>query len=503
MLVIIILIVALLLAVYLYEKYQENDSERESQMSPPHPYCDVNNPVQFYITQQNKYYNNFEKTRPYYKQEQVFIKTGVLHSLEYAVRVAESEYGMSKEDFLRGKQSVENIVNEKNKFFYLEVLHNRISEKEVIEGHSKFKDFLRDMNLSESYEECSEMYLKGQEEQTKALADVLYFKCRDAGITRITSTADKERIKLLVENEKLAIEENKIFDMFYLGKTNTESAEKVKQEQEKKERLDQQRFEERKKEKEQRNYMYLYGRDKIIQMCKDKAAEFRNQENELKKSIEDLNKSANNLYNMSKERESSWGLHGGIASAIAGPVAGAMAASEIQRNNAAKNARNAQLGTSIAMFTLDAERRIREQINSTVASAKTWEKRAEKAPNLLMQELPAEELLAHLCPQVHSLKVLETGSVEMSVKVLQGTTTDKLMIYDTVDAVIDGTFRAVIYHKDTKLGAAYFTFPYNGADKKTCLEGICCASNDDAYTANELKIHFEPYKLWAIEKLKI
>ena len=504
MLLIIIPIVALLLAVYLYEKYQENDSERESQMSPPHPYCDVNDPVQFYITQQNKYYNNFEKTRPYYKQEQVYIRTRYL-DLENAERVARVEDGISKAEFYRGKQSVENIVNEKHKFFYIEAERKGISTSDVIDGTNKFKDFLRDMNLTDTYEECSEMYLKGQEEQNNALASVLYSKCRDAGISRITSAADKESIKLLIENEKLKIEESKIFDMFYIGKTNIENAEKAKREQEKKKRIDIQRIKDCQKEKELQIYIDLYGREKTIQMCKDKAIEYRKQEAELRKSIEDLNKSANNLYNMSKERESSWGLHGGIASAIAGPVAGAMAASEIQRNNAAKNARNAQLGTSLAMFTLDAERRIREEIDSAVASAKTWEKRAAKAPNLLMQEFPAEKLLAHLDPQVYSLKVLETGSIEIEVKTLRS----ELLIFDTVNAVVDGTFLAVFYKKELqagkeeqKIGEAFFTLPYNGSNNGTILSSICCASNEKI-PEQRLTVRFKPHRLWAIEKLKI
>ena len=180
-----------------------------------------------------------------------------------------------------------------------------------------------------------------------------------------------------------------------------------------------------------------------------------------------------------------------------------MAASEIQRNNAAKRERNDQLASSIAQLHYMGDMNLREQIRNVAAHTKTWELRSEEAPNLLVKEFPAEELMKKLNPQIQTINVLETGSVEMSVKVLQGTTTDKLVIYDTVEAVIDGTFKAVIYHKDTKLGEAYFTFPYNGANKNTCLEGISCISSENTYTSKELKIQFEPYKLWAIEKLKI
>lgn len=420
------------------------------------------------------------------------------------------EFARARERTLSNLEKNSELISER---FYAACKEKNLKRKDVYEALElvtekwRIYDMLEKQGLQLDKEKDNEivktLFIKGYNNYQYSQAIKLLIEQK---IFNLDSERNKEKAKLILKNNDINIEDvnftelnNKLVKEFD-RQNEIKNQEQKRKDYEKKRAL-------RQKEEEKRDALLKYkrfiGREKTIQMCKDKATEYRNQEAELRKSIEDLNKSANNLYNMSKERESSWGLHGGVASAIAGPAAGVVAASEIQRNNAAKRERNDQLASSIAQLHYMGDKNLREQIRNVAAHAKTWEIRAEEAPNLLVKEFPAEELMKKLNPQIQTLKILETGSVEMSVKVLQEATTDKLMIYDTVEAVIDGTFKAVIYHKDEKLGVAYFTFPYNGANKYTGLEGICCTSSENTYTSNELRIHFEPHQLWAIEKLKI
>ena len=69
-------------------------------------------------------------------------------------------------------------------------------------------------------------------------------------------------------------------------------------------------------------------------------------------------------------------------------------------------------------------------------------------------------------------------------------------IYDNVNAVVDGTFKAFLMDGDECVGEVYFALPYNGIATQITLEGLCADCNrfKDAYD-----VVFLPINLWAME----
>jgi len=94
------------------------------------------------------------------------------------------------------------------------------------------------------------------------------------------------------------------------------------------------------------------------------------------------------------------------------------------------------------------------------------------------------------------LDISETGTVSMTVDVNMK---DKLVIYDDVDAVVDGVIEAVICQKEKEIDSIKLICPAYGisSNKTIQLNGMCLysANKEEKYT-----IKFRPVDLWAIER---
>ena len=117
---------------------------------------------------------------------------------------------------------------------------------------------------------------------------------------------------------------------------------------------------------------------------------------------------------------------------------------------------------------------------------------------ILEKFLGPVELLERLNPALECISVTETGAVLIDVKV-ERSATNPLMIYQSVPAVVDGFLCAALWIHGERVGQAIFTLPWDGVNYSTTLHGICRfpMKKSDRYD-----VTFEPYNLWAIEKIK-
>lgn len=318
-----------------------------------------------------------------------------------------------------------------------------------------------------------------------------YTSCKEKGVCDASSEANIARILLIAENLELTGSKKDIIQKFEDGKSNVE-------EKQKKDRIAKLTEKEKKLEIENAKYVLYKGREKAIQMCMDKATNYRNEEQEHQEKQRVILKSATGLYNSTAEREHSWALRGGFVSGIAGGAAGVAAAIDTQNQNEEIRRKNGQLKRDIdEVASIGVSYHI-EKAAQAALEAKKWEKLTEQIKIKLVQELPQEELMAMLNPNVKSLSVSETGAVLIDVEV-EGSRKHPLTIYQSVSAVVDGFFCAKLWLKDENIGQAIFALPWNGANYNTTLHGIC---RKPLKPAERYEITFEPYNLWAIEEIK-
>ena len=72
-----------------------------------------------------------------------------------------------------------------------------------------------------------------------------------------------------------------------------------------------------------------------------------------------------------------------------------------------------------------------------------------------------------------------------------------MIIFDDVDAIIDGTIIAKIYDGKTLVGTASLVLPKYGVKGETKLKGIClyCGTKGKTYT-----VEYAATNLWAMER---
>lgn len=112
----------------------------------------------------------------------------------------------------------------------------------------------------------------------------------------------------------------------------------------------------------------------------------------------------------------------------------------------------------------------------------------------VVEDINGEKLIKELNPQVAKIQILSTENVELLV----GVNKKKIKIFDTVEAVIDGAFKANLLVNGEVVGTAFLTLPYCGSENTVTLKTIFVniTKKSDRYD-----VEFEPYNLFAIETI--
>lgn len=190
-----------------------------------------------------------------------------------------------------------------------------------------------------------------------------------------------------------------------------------------------------------------------------------------------------------KERD--WAVQGGIANAIAGPVAGAMVASDTARKNAEIRERNAHAYkqmNDLAVKNFDRYFEVSRDF-------RTIEEALESTQTKLFDiEMNQKELFEKLEIEITNLGVTISGACKLSVCIEQ---TKSIRLFDEVDAVVDGTISAELFQNDKLIGKALLVLPIDGTQKLCIVEGICTEKFDQKIPVT---VKYKPYHLWAMEK---
>ena len=343
-----------------------------------------------------------------------------------------------------------------------------------------------------------------------------YEKCLSMGIENLSTQADIERAKLIAKNIGFTdfSNEETLKLCFKKIKSVIDEEQNIKNMEERQAELNEIKAIEQEKEACLTKYAGYFGRDKQIVYYTEllkKAQEPLDEYNDFKEAA-DTAKSVYNALSNSVEpqykRKQDWSIAGGIASGLAGPAAGISIASDIQRKNAEIDEynRNAEeqakrqkeefrkigsevgdsfMGKYNSSWGRETLKRAREQV-------KFYNEKIEKVKIKLLEERDPVELLAMLSPTVKSVSTTETGTVESVISV----DSCNVKIFEEVNAVIDGSFSAVLWDDDDNFaGEIVFVLPFDGSAEKQSIKGMCTSAKN----SKNYRLEFIKPKLWLIE----
>ncbi len=134
----------------------------------------------------------------------------------------------------------------------------------------------------------------------------------------------------------------------------------------------------------------------------------------------------------------------------------------------------------------------RETLKQAREEVKFYNEQIEKVKIKLLEERDPVELLAMLSPTVKSVSTTETGTVESVISVASC----NVKIFEEVNAVIDGSFSAVLWDDDDNFaGEIVFVLPFDGSAEKQSIKGMCTSAKH----SKNYRLEFIKPKLWLIE----
>ena len=318
-------------------------------------------------------------------------------------------------------------------------------------------------------------------------------ECKNQNIRTLNSREEIARLMMVCNKIGMDGTEEELVRRFKNAKQERNERQNVLSNRHKEDQIDRTLERDEQEVKKFTGYLAYSGREKMIRLCEDRAQQYRDKAEEYSNQLRSLNSRDENAYRNFSQKEHDWALHGGVASGIAGPIAGAVTALDIQAKNVKIKEHNKNVASTVAAVSLDERISILNKLTETEKEIEKWEKRAEEIQNKLVEELPEDQLLDMLNPTVVSMTYNSAGTLRISVEI-QGA---KPIIYDRVAASVDGFIRAVLKKDGVSVAEAVLMLPYNGSERKQKLTGICI----NAPTKDEIdSVEFEPIKLWAIER---
>ena len=304
-----------------------------------------------------------------------------------------------------------------------------------------------------------------------------YNECVKNGIKECKSEKEIQKVTLIAQKHKMQYSDVSI--LFYEAKASLDKDTANKKEA----ALNAKKDEERSQYNELNKYADLKGRDKRIAILSaERAAALE--------SAKTLRAGAQAIMSASQQKEHDWAIHGGIANGIAGPAAGLAVAADVQAKNAqirAQNEANAKAFAPIMMTSYsgaaDHDRR---------ASALLEE--IETTKTKLVSSDDAKTCLSKISFSNTKVDVSETGTCTVTTSAKLAS---PMIIFDDVDAIIDGTIIAKIYDGKSLVGTASLVLPKYGVKGETNLKGMClyCGTKGKSYT-----VEYAATNLWAMER---
>ena len=317
-----------------------------------------------------------------------------------------------------------------------------------------------------------------------------YTICVENGIEDVESLLGQARLELFSKNNNIQLNIEEVKQYFIDGENEVEQSEEQVKLNEMLLLVEQERVYEELSKK----YITLYGQEKAVKMCLDEAKIYH----KIVADCDALEKKAwnnsNEAYMAYAQKESSWAIHGGLASGLAGGAIGVATAMYIQDKNRTIQSSNKKLEDALLNKAVDVVLEISKKRQAAKDKEEFWENEASEMKKHLVQDVSEHELLSRIGPKVIKQRQSETGAIEISV---QTNSTQNLYIFENIKAVVDGCFKAVIWDDQIRVGEAFFALPYEGAKEKYELSSICCSSKLEI--GKNYNITFEPEKLWGLE----
>lgn len=351
-------------------------------------------------------------------------------------------------------------------------------------------------------EKINAYLLEAQQIERNQIIELLQTLSNRQSFTGITSEASYQKAKVIMEN---ALDANQISSKrrsFYLSREQIESCftEVAKRTQKQEERrlsreLKQMRKEEADYESQCCQWLEYVGKEKTIQYCNAQIAFL---EQQIQQCKDELSGKVDETAARSMQYEqvnNNWAAHGGVASAIAGPVAGAVMAADAKRRIDNQNQKNAELSQlNMQLFLLQAQE-IKSRQAKAEASLKEWEETLQSAKFALEEWQDADFLLSQINPTVSSCKVTKTGAVKLKISF---GTTPGLRVYNEKPAFVDGSVLVQIKDGDKIVGTTMCCLPFKGTTKFGSGECICTQTTNPN---GQYQVDFAPNKLWAMERI--
>ena len=311
-------------------------------------------------------------------------------------------------------------------------------------------------------------------EEDKKIA--FYDECKKNGIEECESEKEIQKATLIAQKYKMQYSDVSI--LFYEAKASLEKDIANKKEAE----FNTKKDEERKQYNELNKYSNYKGRDKRIAMLSDEMVDAL-------KSAETLRAGAQAIMSASQQKEHDWAIHGGIASGIAGPAAGLAAAADIQAKNAqirAQNEANAKMFAPIMMTSYNGAAEHDRHASSLQEEIETTKIK-------LVSNDDAKTCLSKISFSNTKVEISETGTCTVTTL---AELEKPMIIFDDVEAIIDGTIIANIYDGKALVDTALLVLPKYGVKGATKLKGMClyCGTKGKHYT-----VKYAATNLWAME----
>ena len=322
-----------------------------------------------------------------------------------------------------------------------------------------------------------------------------YQMCKKAGVTAIQSEEDLQIITQIAGTMQLGDADAKTFFLEASALAQKERREKNEKARRKREaELETLRNEERQRCAELGKYADYSGREKRLAMLHDQYKKTSKGAYQMSQGY-----SALTMPPVATPRDADWAIHGGIASGLAGSAAGLATAMDIQRQNAENRARadaiNSTYVSSLVhsgiLERVDRERRDLED------EAEELLYQIQKTGSAMVADISAEKCLDMLKFEEAEITVSKTGTCHVTAQCILK---EKLVIYNNLDAVVDGTVLAEICDGKNSIGTAKLVLPLEGVDdcEPVKLEGIAlfCGQPRKKYT-----VRYKANNLFAIEYL--
>lgn len=247
-------------------------------------------------------------------------------------------------------------------------------------------------------------------------------------------------------------------------------------------------------------YASYFGKDKKFRIANDLQRYYEKISFEAQK---DSFQAINDMYadyDGLREKEKNWAIRAGIADGLAGGVAGLATALQIQAENERIRDRNKQLIGDLGNLARAKASLHQLRMDDADAMSDYWSTKKHYSRLLSYESMDPEKLLKMLSPTVIDTEIREeTRAIKLKIKTKSIT---HLMLTKGVAGTVDGGFIAEIWFKDKKIGTAYATLPFDGAESALTMDCVCINIDKQVTLpkdSNQLKITFAPNKLWAVE----